>query len=331
MSEHAGPARLAGRRDFLVLGVGAFVVASLPFAARRRAQTVRRTLPIMGTIADFTVVHDDVGYAERAIDAAFAELSRVERTMTRFRSESDVGRANRLAATQAVAITPATYTVVESALRWAEASNGAFDPAIGKVTELWDVLHRHEPPPAPAVHRLAARHFYRHVQLGHEGGKPSVHFTDPDIHLDLGAIAKGYGVDAAGDALRRLGIRHALVNVGGEIVAIGGAPDGNPWRVGIQSPDDARVLLGTVEVVDRAIATSGDYEQFFRYRGVRYHHLMDPETAAPRRTAEHSVTVEADRCMDADAATTTVFGMSNEAARAVLAVRAHDARVVSWG
>lgn len=323
--------RGVGRREFLVLGVGAFVVATSPLVRRRSPRVVRRTLPIMGTIADFTVVHDDDRLAQRAIDAAFAALVDVDTTMSRYRPESDVGRANRFAARARVPIALSTYTVIDSALRWASASNGAFDPAIGRVTELWDVAHAHEPPPDQAVRALAARHFYRHVQLGRENGAPSVHFTDPDIHLDLGAIAKGYGVDQAAEAMRHLGVEHALVNVGGEIVALGNAPDGNAWRVGVQSPDDARELLGTIEVSNRAIATSGDYEQYFRYRGVRYHHLMDPERAAPRRTTEHSVTVEAASCMDADAATTAVFGMSGEESRRVLAVRAADARVVSLG
>ena len=78
------------------------------------------------------------------------------------------------------------------------------------------------------------------------------------------------------------------------------------------------------------MATSGDYEQFFRYRGQRYHHLMDPDTAAPRRTSEHSVTVVASRCMDADAATTTLFGMTRARAAAVLQARSPGARAVSW-
>ena len=330
MTESTRSVGRPSRREFLVLGVGAFVVASLPLAHRHRRQLVRRQLPVMGTIADITLLHDDLARGERALDAAFAELTRVERTMSRFRDDSDVGQANRFAFERAVAITPATYAVLESAIRWAQASDGAFDPAIGRVSELWDVMHRREPPPDASVQPLAARHFYRHVQLGHEAGTPVVRFTDPDIHLDLGAIAKGYGVDRAGDALREAGIRQALVNVGGEIVAIGNGPDGEKWRVGIQSPDDARALLGTLDVSDEAVATSGDYEQFFRYRGVRYHHLMDPDTAAPRRTSERSVTVVAATCMDADAATTAVFGMTRDRAQAVLQARTRGARVVSW-
>lgn len=321
----------ANRREFIVLGVGAFVVSAFPLAAMRRRRLVRRTIPIMGTIADFSVVHHDPRLAEDAIDAAFAALSDVERTMSRFRPDSDIGRVNRFAALRPVVVSAATFHVLEASQKWAEASDGAFDHAIGRVSELWDVAHRHEPPPSTEVRRLAARHFYRHVQLGRDAGSPAVFLTDADIHLDLGAIAKGYGVDRAADVLRQRGIRDALVNVGGEIVALGHAPDDAPWKVGIQSPDDSRTLLGTMDASDTAIATSGDYEQFFRYRGVRYHHLMDPDTAAPRRTSEHSITTQAECCMDADAASTALFGMTHDETQRVLAVRAHAARVVSLG
>ncbi len=330
-SRFSGLTTLTGRREFIALGVGAFVVGALPLAAMRRRRLVRRSLPIMGTIADFSIVHHDEGLAEDAIDAAFAALTDVDRMMSRFRPDSDIGRANRLASARPVVISAATYAVLEASQKWAEASNGAFDHAIGRVSELWDVAHRHEPPASTDVRQLAARHFYRHVQLGSERGSPAVFFTDADIHLDLGAIAKGYGVDRAAEAMRQRGVRDALVNVGGEIVALGQAPNDEPWHVGIQAPDDARTLLGTIDASDTAIATSGDYEQFFRYRGVRYHHLMDPDTAAPRRTAEHSITTQGESCMDADAASTALFGMTNDETQHVLAVRAHAARIVSLG
>jgi FAD:protein FMN transferase len=324
-------ARGPGRREFVALGVGAFVVAALPFAWRRSVAVTRRTIPVMGTIADVSVLHRDVRHAEGAIDAALTELRRVESTMSRFRAASEVGTINRLGAIAPQPVSEATGAVIAAALAWAHASGGSFDPAIGRVVELWNVSHRQAPPDAPVVTRLAGRQLYRHVQLATEDGRPALFLTDPDVHLDLGGIAKGYAVDRAVDALRAWGICDAMVNVGGDLFALGSAPGGVPWRVGIQSPGEPGAIMGTLEVSDRAVATSGDYEQFFRYRGVRYHHLMDPETAAPRRASVHSVTIEAASCMDADAAATTVFGMTSDRARAVLAVRAHGARVVSWG
>lgn len=318
MSSEPSPRRHLGRREFLTLGTGMFVGLALPVALRRRARLTRRTIPVMGTIAEIQVAHPDVRVSEGAINAALAELRWVERTMTRFDATSDIGRANRAAAREAVVVRPETAMVVRRALDWASASDGRFDPAIGEVSELWDVLHRHAPPPEARVERLAGRGFWRKVDVSTLRGQSAVRFHDRDIHLDLGAIAKGYGIDRAVDALRARGIRHAIVTVGGDLYALGTSPDGHPWKVGIRDPRDLSALRGTLEVADRAVTTSGDYERFFRYRGVRYDHLMDPATAAPRRTPVHSLTVlGGDRAMDADAASTSGFGLSREAATAL--------------
>ncbi len=321
--------RLPDRREFIALGIGAFVVAAVPVAARRRTALVRRTLPVMGTIAEVSIVHRDEAFAERAVDAAMAELSRVEQVLTRFNGTSEIGRANRLAAADGVVISPETAGVLRDALAWAEASDGIFDPAVGRVSELWDVLHRHEPPPPRAVQRLAGLRLYRHVDISTLGGRPAVRFTSDEVHLDLGSIGKGYGIDRAVGVLRDWGITSALVNVGGDLYAIGRRQDGEPWRVGIRDPNAPERLLGELPASDEAIATSGDYERFFRYRGLRYHHLMDPFTAAPRRTPEHSVTVRADRSMHADAAATTVYGAAPAEGQRLLDRHVPGARIVS--
>jgi thiamine biosynthesis lipoprotein len=293
------------------------VVAVAPFLRRRGDRLVRRTVPLMGTIAELGVVHDDPILAHAAIDAAVAELRRVEWLMSRYRATSDVGRANRAATRDAVEVSPATARVLEAAIGWAIASDGAFDPCIGRAVELWDVEHRSAPPPDAAVRRLAARRLYRALDLA-PGPRPRVRLGDRDAAIDLGGIAKGYGVDRAADALRRRGIERAIVNVGGDLYAIGRSLEGDPWRVGIRSPSDPDGLAGTIEVADAAIATSGDYERFFEHRGRRYHHLLDPETAAPRVSPAHSVTVRAAACIDADAAGTAVFGLDREEAGRVL-------------
>lgn len=317
-----------GRREFVAVGVGALVVGAIPAAAIRRRQVVKRTMPVMGTLAEFTVVHRDARYAERAIDAAQRALADVERRMTRFRADSEIGRANATAHFTPVKVSMDTMLVVDAALRWARASHGAFDPAIGRVVELWDVMHRHEPPPTLAVRRLAGRRLFEKIEVGTDGSQPSIFFTQDDVHLDLGAIAKGYGVDRGMDAMRAAGVEHALIDVGGEIVAIGGPAPDEPWRIGIADPGDPRVLRQTVELTDGAIATSGDYEQFFRWRGRRYHHLMDPETAAPRDTPMHSVSIRAETCMDADAAATAVYGMTQRDGQQVLDRRSPGAQVI---
>jgi len=306
------------RREFVTVGMGVFVAMSLPAALlRRHMALVKRSFPVMGTIAEIQVAHRDPRFAENAIDAAIAELQSVERMMTRFRNDSDVGRANLLAARDGVRIGRETAFVIGAALHAASVSDGRFDPAVGEVSELWDVLNRHQPPPTDRVERLAARGFWRKVDLSVGPRASMVRFNDPDLHLDLGAIAKGYGIDRATDVLRERGVQHAIVTVGGDLYALGQSPEGEPWTVGIRSPHDHNALAATLRVIDRAVATSGDYERFFRWRGMRFHHLMDPATAAPRKTPFHSATVLAQRAIDADAASTSVFGLPHAPALAI--------------
>jgi FAD:protein FMN transferase len=310
--------RRPSRREFLALGAGAFVVAAMPGVIRPKRQIVRRAVPVMGTIAEVGVVHRDERYAQGAIDAAIAELRAVDRTMTRFSDESEVGRANLKAAIRPVGIGAGTAEVVAHALRWAHRSDGAFDPTIGAAIRLWDVGHR-QAPPAPSDVGRHVGGLYRSLELGRSGGQDVVVYHDPGIALDLGGIAKGYGVDRAVAALREWGVTDALVNVGGDLYAMGRSASGEEWDVGVRDPDDARKLIARFRISDRAVATSGDYQQYFEHDGQRYHHLLDPRTGAPRRSRVRSVTVAADHCMSADAAGTAVFGMDRSSAERLVA------------
>lgn len=317
------------RRALLALGAGAFVVAAMPRARRDARRRFARTVPSMGTLAEVTVLSDDPRLAHAAIDAAARELARLEALLTRYDDASDVGRANRAAGLAPVAVSADTARVVEEALRWAEASDGAFDPCLQRAIDLWDVAHRRTPPEAALVRRLAGRRLHRAVDVERtpEGGV--LRYADPDVGLDLGGIAVGYAIDRAAEALRAAGARDALVNVGGDIVALGRGETGDPWRIGVRDPRDPAALVGTVEVSDGAVATSGDTEQYFEADGRRYHHILDPATAAPRESAVRSVTVLAPTGLAADAASTACFGRDAAYGARLFAARAPGGRVVS--
>ncbi len=330
------------RREFVALGIGAFVVASAPGLIRPKRRLIRRQVPVMGTVAEVGVVHRDERFAQRAISAAIAELRAVDRTMTRFDDASEIGRANLHAAARAVPVSAATAEVVTSALTWAEASDGRFDPTLGGAARLWDPAHRTSPPSADELDALRAGSgagrastglagLHRSLEVGRSRGEPVVVYHDPAIQLDLGGIAKGFGVDRAVDALREWGITDALVNVGGDLYALGVSADDDPWEVGVRHPDHASRLAATFRISDQAVATSGDYEQYFEHAGRRYHHLLDPRTGEPRRTTIRSVTVTADRCMTADAAGTAVFGEAESTAARMIAAVDRNARILHIG
>jgi len=325
--ERGGPSR----RAFVSLGAGAFVMALMPRFIRSGPELFRRTVPVMGTIADIGVVHRDAGAAEAAIDAAITALRHTESTMTWFRADSDVGRANDGAARDAVAVSPAVAGVVAQSLRWADATGGSFDPAIGRLVRAWGVDHRTSPPARDFIQRFVGRRLYREIEVGRSSGNDVLRFHDPDVALDLGGIAKGQGVDRAVSALRDRGIRNAIINVGGDLFAMGSSADGDAWRIGIRSPSDPAKITSSFEVRDRAVATSGDYEQGFVYMGRRYHHIIDPRTAEPRIVEAHSITVAADLCITADAAATALFGSTDVNVRAAMNRIAPDAVIVDAG
>ncbi len=325
------------RRDVLALGLGAFVVAAVPFAAGKRRRAHRRTIPVMGTIADCVVVSDDTRLANAALDAAVAELRRVDALMSRFRADSDVGRANAAAGREVVGISPATAFVLRHALDWAERTDGRFDPCLGRLSEAWNPSMFDGASSGPAtrtaaiVADLAGAQLYRDLDVGRHDGRDVVRAARREAAIDLGGIAKGYAVDRAVAAIRELGIRDAIVNAGGDLAAIGSSEDGDAWRVGVRDPRDPSALSDTLDLRDEAVATSGDYEKCAVIDGHLIHHLLDPRTARPRPTASgtHSLTIVASDCMTADAAATALFGLHPATAEAGRLIAGSGVRIAS--
>ncbi len=298
------------RRELLALGVGAFVVASVPFALARRPRAHRRTVLVMGTVADCVVVCDDAARADAALAAAVRELRRTDVAMTRFAATSDVGRANLSAGGEPVAVGAETAAVVRSALAWAERTDGRFDPCLGRAYALW----ADGTPPADTERvaaQLAGARLWRSLDVDRRAGRDVVRLARAESSLDLGGIAKGHAVDRALAAIRAHGIDDALVNAGGDLAAAGRSGDGVAWRVGVRDPARPDALCDVLDVSDAAVATSGDYERGAERDGLRLHHLVDPRTARPYATSAgtHSLTIVAADCTTADAAATALFGL----------------------
>ena len=316
------------RRDFLILGMGALAVATVPRAFRRKDALIRRQIPVMGTVAEVAIRHGDEAWSQKAVDAAFAELRRVDAGMSRFRADSDVGRLNARADAGPVTVSEDTAEVLAAALLWAEASDGRFDPCLGRVAELWDVGSRTAPPADEDIIRAPRSGMAQYLEVERTASAPRARLHHPDAAVDLGGIAKGYGVDLAARSLRDNGIFHALVNVGGDLVAMGVDENEEPWNIGVRSPDSPDQIAHTLRVSEGALATSGDYLQYFQHEGRRYHHLLDPVTGEPRLTAVRSLTVAAPTCMAADAGATAAFGAERASAVHMLRGRATIAHTI---
>ena len=271
----------------------------------------------------------------RAYQEIFNRIREIENRMSVNIPGSDVSRVNAAAGIEPVRVHEDVFTVIERALYFAEISGGAFDPTVGPLVSLWGIgTENQRVPRQPEIDEAVSLINWRNIELDRQ--RLSVFLKYPGMALDLGAIAKGYAADEAAAAAKKTGIKQALFDLGGDIVACGIKKDKSPWRVGIQNPNGRRGAFIGILNVSAAVVTSGVYERFFEKDGTRYHHIFSPFNgypAQPKQAAQLtqaaqlkqaadnellSVTVIADNAMDADALSTAVFVLGYEKGRALI-------------
>ena len=275
-------------------------------------QELSRNHFVMDTIVTITLHTPDPQLGEKALDAAFAEFSRIDKLADRFAEpgspaaeESDVCRINQNAGLAPLTVEKDILTMLEKCHYFSELSEGAFDATIGPVMDLWgfmDAVQR--VPEKQALNDALTLVDYRLVMTDRE--QKTVFLPRDKMKIDLGGIAKGYATDLAAEELRRLGITSAIINAGGNVYALGAKPDGSPWRVGIQDPRDSEKIIAVLNVTDTSVVSSGDYKRYFTVDGIRYHHIIDPSTGEPAGKMT-SVTVVAANSADADVLSTALF------------------------
>lgn len=255
----------------------------------------------------------------RALDGEVrTAIDEVNVAMSTYLPRSDVSRFNEAPVDSWVAVSPMTAEVVSLALEVAEASDGAFDPTIGPLVNLWGFGPKETTDQVPSEEEIEAAMAmvgWRAIEVDSTAHK--LRKTEPR-ELDLSAIAKGYAVDQVADMLEARGINNYLVEIGGEMRFAGTKPEGEAWRVAIESPDgERRSVYKILEVTEGSMATSGDYRNFFEQDGMRYSHTLDPQTGYPIRHDLVSATVMGERSVLSDAYATAFMVMGAEAAMAL--------------
>lgn len=284
------------------------------------------------SIAVYDMEEMDDERASDAIDDAFALCSRYESLLSRTREGTDIYRINH-AEGKPVECDPETAELIRKGLYFSEMSEGTFDITIGKLTDLWD-FHAEEPvvPSEEDLQTAASTVDWRGVLV--EGN--TVTLSDPETHIDLGGIAKGYIADKVSEDLRKNGVTSAIISLGGNIVCIGEKGSGEkakPFRIGIEKPySEQSQILGTVEAADQTVVTSGVYQRYFEAGGIRYHHILDATTGYPAQSDIAGVTLKAadGRSADCDALATIFLIMGEEKAlRAVNEMEGVEAFIIT--
>ena len=240
------------------------------------AEWVRRvTDGIMGTRITVELWADDPAAAQSAIDAVLDEMRHVDESMSTYKPTSEVSRVNANAANGPMPISKELFDLLTTSREYSVLTDGAFDITYASIGYLYDFRGRTRPNEAQ-ITRLLPAVDYRHVVL--DTGRQSVRFSQKNVRIDLGGIAKGYSVDRGVEVLKARGFTRAYVSAGGDSRIVGDR-FGKPWMVGIRDPrKGAGHVITSIPLVDAAISTSGDYERFFEEDGVRYHHIIDPRT-----------------------------------------------------
>ena len=270
------------------------------------------TREMMGTFVTVTVWAQTEQQANLAINAAFAPIKEVDRTMSDYNPESELSKINREASDHPVKTSDRMMDVLKASMMYSELTDGAFDISMRPLKKLWKSAEQSGiAPDDETIESVLGSVGYRDIELDEQ--TKTVRFLKKGMALDLGAIAKGYSADLAAAELKRLNIPAGLVNVGGNILVHGLPPGSTTWKIGIIDPAkrDER-LPQVVHVAAGAVATSGDYERFFEIGAKRYSHIFDPRTGRP---VEHisSVTVVATDGITSDALSTALSVMGPDA------------------
>ena len=242
-----------------------------------------------------------------AAAAAVSEIGRIEARYSRYRAESELSRINAIARSGGSAVVDSeTAGLLDYAYACFRRSEGLFDVTSGLLRSVWSFSSGH----LPSQESIAA--LLPRIGLDKvEWHNPRLTFRLPGMEIDFGGLGKEYAADRAASVCKAMGIRHGLVDLGGDIRLIGPRPDGNPWLIGVRHPRSPASLMAKIELTSGALATSGDYERFIEVDGRRYCHILDPRSGWPARGL-CSVSVMSDECLVAGSLATIAMLKGHE-------------------
>ena len=288
--------------------------SSVHRAADQKAIISEITGPIMGTSYHIKVVLTPGKHSLDNLSKGVSKtLKRIDLLMSTYKPDSEISRFNRLPINTWFEVSQETYKVVSLGQLISEKSKGYYDMTVGPLVNSWGFGPSGKPVKIPdegQLHDLLNRVGFTHLKLDEN---TSSIMKDRDVYLDLSSIAKGYAVDAVANYLDENNVESYLVEVGGEIRAQGEKPNGNVWRLAIESPTvEQRSVHKVIELTNAGLATSGDYRNYYEEAGVRYSHTINPFTGKPVQHKLTSVSVISPTSAEADAMATMFMVMGAE-------------------
>ncbi|MCA1074302.1 FAD:protein FMN transferase [Clostridium bowmanii] len=258
----------------------------------------------MGTIVQLKVYG---GNAEKATQKALERIGDIENKMSVNMETSEITKLNDKAGKSGQKLSRDTYFVIDEAVKYSKLTEGAFDLSIEPIVKLWGIgTDKERVPSKNEIEEKLKLVNYKDIILDSKNSTVKLKRTGQAI--DLGGIAKGYTADEVKKVLINNKISSALINLGGNVYAVGSKSDGTSWSIGVQNPLDTRgKYLGNLRVTDKSVVTSGNYERYFIVDGKRYHHIFDPKDGYPSENGIISTTIVSDKSIDGDVLSTSTY------------------------
>lgn len=287
----------------------AFSAGYASLSAKAEPLLIKRAQMHMGTLVTITAVAPSEAAAQAAISAGFQEIHRLEELLSTWIPTSELSRVNAAAGREPVKVSPDTMAILKRSLELAKLTDGAFNIAVGPAVEAWSVTERARIPDDAELRALQPLTDLGQVHL--DEAASTIFLARPGMQVDVGGIGKGFAADLAVKVMQAAGATAGVVALSGDIKTFGRLPDGARFPFGIRHPRKEGGVLALIDLQDEAISTAGDYERYFERDGVRYHHILDPNTLRPARGCQ-SVTVIAKEGVVADGLDTGIFVMGPE-------------------
>ncbi len=291
----------------------AFASLIILAGCEKPVEQIHLTGPTMGTTYNVKYISADGQLSPEALQKEIDRLlEEVNDQMSTYRKDSELSRFNQSQTSEAFAVSAQTALVVKEAIRLNGLTLGALDVTVGPLVNLWGFGPEARPEVVPTDAELAQRK--ANIGIEHLTVEGNTLQKDlPNLYVDLSTIAKGWGVDVVADYIQSQGVTNYMVEVGGEMRLKGTNREGVKWRIAIEKPDvDARAVQDIIEPGDMAVATSGDYRNYFERDGIRYSHIINPETGKPINHKVVSVTVLDKSSMTADGLATGLMVLGAE-------------------
>jgi FAD:protein FMN transferase len=282
------------------------------FCQTSQADTiVKRTTKLMGSRFDITLVAADSAQANTYIDVAVGEITRIEKLISSWDAHSQTSEINKNAGIKPVKVDSELIGLIERSIAISRLTDGAFDISYASMDKIWKFDGSMTSMPSEqSIKASVAKIGYRNIVIDKANG--TVFLKMEGMKIGFGAIGKGYAADKAKDLLIKKGVKAGIINASGDMNTWGKQPNGDEWKVAITNPMDKNKAFALLPITNGAVVTSGDYEKFVTFNGIRYAHIIDPRTGYPS-TGIISVTVFAPKAELADALATSVFVMGKTA------------------